>query len=166
MALLRRNIDAKAIAFAWTRIIEIAQLQWVPKTSMAMPRGEIRNLQYRELSIPQMVTELSPPDYKRPTTRWVQKSYTQYTYEVLEWCKGRTVTASGADQDDVHWPDCTLASGEEPWGKDENYSVTFATPTKQYETTLDEAQWRTLTLGTTYRLSISRLGRVREVTPI
>jgi hypothetical protein len=37
---------------------------------------------------------------------------------------------------------------------------------KQYETTLEEAQWRTLTLGATYRLGLGLLGGVREVTPI
>jgi hypothetical protein len=55
--------------------------------------------------------------------------------------------------------------GERILRKTETYSVTFTGPAKQYETTLDEAQWRALTLGTTYQLSLGLLGGVHEVTP-
>lgn len=63
------------------------------------------------------------------------------------------------------WPECTLAPGERLRDKAETYSVTFTAPAKQYQTALGETQWRTITLGTTYRLSLGLLGGVREVTP-
>lgn len=105
------------------------------------------------------------PGAQQPVTRQVQRTRTVFTYEELEWRDGRAVTASGADRSEVRWPDYTPAPGERVRRKAESYSVTFRATAKQYDTTLDEAQWRSLTLGSIYRLSLGLLGGVRDVTP-
>jgi hypothetical protein len=174
MALFRRHVDAEATAFAWTKTVVMEQQEWVGKRSGWQPNGETRNVQRHEESIWESVTDWQPgppnadgtPGPQQPMIRQELRRHTYYTYEELEWPKGRTLTASGADQNEVRWPDYTLALGERVRGKAETYSVTFTASAKQYETTTDEAQWRTLALGTTYRLSLGLLGGVRAVTSI
>jgi hypothetical protein len=174
MALFRRHIDAEATAFAWTRTVDIEQQQWVGNRSSWQPSGETRNVQRRQENHWETVTDWQPGPPNADGTPGPQQSMMRqelrtrifYTYEALEWRESRTFTASGADRNDVHWPEYTLAPGERVRGKAETYSVTFTAPAKQYETTLDETQWGVLTHGTTYRLSLGLLGGVREVTPI
>jgi len=173
MALFRRHIDAEATAFAWTRTVDIEQQLWVSKRSEWQPRGETRNVQRHQETYWETVTDWQPgppdadgtPGPQQSITSQELRTRTVYTYEVLEWHESRTLTASGADRNDVEWPEYTLEPGERIGGKAETYSVTFTGPAKQYETTLDETRWRALTLGTTYRLSLGLLGSVREVTP-
>jgi len=173
MALFRRHIDAEATAFAWTRTVDMEQRQWVSKRSGWQPSGEVRNVQRHRENYWETVTDWQPgppgadgmPGPQQSTTRQELRTRTFYTYEALEWVEGRTLTASGADRNDVEWPEYVLEPGERVRGKAEAYSVTFTGPAKQYETTLDETQWRTLALGTTYRLRLGLLGGVREVTP-
>ena len=182
MALFRRHIEAEATAFAWTRTVDMEQQEWVSKRSGWQPNEseELRNVQRHQESYWETVTDWHPgppnadgtPGPQQPVTRQELRTRTFYTYEELEWHKGRTLTASGADRSDVHWPEYTLAPAERVRGKAETYSGTFtASPKqdkqdKQYAATLDEAQWRALALGTTYRLKLGLLGGVREVTPI
>jgi len=173
MALLRRHIDADATAFAWTKTVDIEQQQWVSKRSDWKPSGETRNVQRHQENYWETVTDWQPgtpdangmPGPQQPMTRQELRTRTFYTFEALEWRAGRTLSTSGADRNDVRWPEYTLAPGERIRRKTETYSVTFTGPTKQYETTLEETQWRRITLGTTYRLSLGLLGAVREVTP-
>jgi hypothetical protein len=149
------------------------QQQWVGKRSGRQPAGEARNVQRRQETYWETVTDWQPgppnadgtPGPQQPVPRQELRTRTIYTYEALEWRAGRTLTASGAGRNHVWWPEYTLAPGERVRGKAEAYSVTFTASAKQYETTLDETQWRALALGTTYRLSLGLLGRVREVTP-
>jgi hypothetical protein len=174
MAFFRRHVDAEATAVAWTRTVDMEQQQWVGKRSGRQPSGEARNVQRHQETYWESVTDWQPgppnadgtPGPQQPITRQELRTRTFYTYEALEWRAGRTLTASGTDRNEVHWPKYTLAPGERVRGKSETYSVTFIAPAKQYEATLDETQWRTLTLGTTYRLSLGLLGGVRDVTPI
>jgi hypothetical protein len=119
MALFRRHIDAEAIAFAWTRIVEMDQQQWVGKRSGRQPSGETRNVQRHRENYWETVTDWQPgppnadgtPGPQQAMTRQELRTRTVYTYEALEWREGRTVTASGADRDNVHWPEYTLAPG-------------------------------------------------------
>ena len=177
MALFRRHIDAEATAFAWTRTVDMEQQEWVDKRSRWQPSGETRNVQRHQETYWETVTDWHPgapnadgtPGPQQPVTRQELRTRTFYSYEELEWRKGRTLTAAGADRNEVHWPEYTLAPGERVRGKAETYSGTFtasAKQAKQYAVTLDEAQWRALALGTTYRLSLGLLGGVHEVTPI
>ena len=183
MALFRRHIDAEATALAWIRTVNIEQQQWVSKRSERQPNEEIRNVERHQEIYWETVTDWLPgppnadgtPGPQQPMTRQEMQTRTFYTFEELEWREGRTLTASGADVTDVHWPEYTLAPGERLRGKAETYSGTFTAPAKeakeakepkQYAATLDEAQWRTLALGTTYRLRLGLLGGVHEVTPI
>ena len=155
MALFRRHIDAEATAFAWTRTVVMEQQQWVGRRSGHQPEGETRNVQRRQETYWETVTDWQPgspnadgtPGPQQPLTRQEPRTRTFYTYEALEWRESRTLTASGADQSEVRWPEYTLAPGERVRGKAETYSVTFTGPARQYETTLDEAQWRTLAPG-------------------
>jgi hypothetical protein len=189
MALFRRHIEAQATAFAWTRTVEMEQSEWVSKRSAWQPNEEIRNLQPHQEIYWETVTDWNPgppnadgtPGPQQPMTRQEMRTRTYYTYEELEWDKGRTLTASGADRNEVHWPEYTLAPGERVRRKAETYSGTFTAPAKEaapakepkqakeakeYAATLDEAQWRALVPGTTYRLSLGLLGGVQKVTPI
>jgi hypothetical protein len=174
MGLFRRHIEAEAAALAWTRTVDLEQQEWVSKRSdWGRPGGETRNVQRHEESRWETVTDWEPgppgadgmPGPQQAVTRQELKEYTFYTYEALEWRQSRTLTASGADRSDVRWPEYVLAPGERVGRQAETYSVTFTGPSKQYQTTLDEAQWRALSLGTTYRLSLGLLGAVRDVTP-
>jgi hypothetical protein len=178
LALFRRHIDAKATAFAWTRTVNMEQRQWVDKRSQwqCQPSEEIRNVERHQESYWETVTDWQPgppnadgtPGPQQMMTRQELRTRTYYTYEELEWRKGRTLTASGADQKEVHWPEYALGPGERVRGKAETYTGTFTTAAKakQYQKTLDESQWRGLALGAAYRLSLGLLGGVREVTPI
>ena len=174
MALFRRHIDAEATAFAWTRTVDMEQQQWVGKRSERQPGGEARNVQRHQETYWETVTDSQPgppnadgtPGPQQSMIRQEMRTRTIYTYEALEWREGRTLTASGAGRKHVWWPEYTLAPGERVRGKAEAYSVTFTASAKQYETTLDETQWRALALGTTYRHSLGLLGLVRKVTPI
>jgi hypothetical protein len=197
MGLFRRHINAEATAFAWTRTVDMEQQQWVGKRSEWQPLGETRNVQRHQETYWETVNDWQPgqtvtgqpgmpnangmpgmpnangmPGPQQPMTKQEMRTRYFYTYEELEWSKSRTLTAWGADRNEVHWPEYTLAPGERVRGQAETYSGTFtasakqAKQAKQYEATLDEAQWRTLALGTTYRLTLGLLGGVHEVTPI
>ena len=152
MAIFRRHIEAEATAFSWTKTVKTEQENWVEERSDWQPWGEIRNVtSHRE----------SYRDMDNGTLR----TRTFYTYESKQWWEGRTLNSSGTDRDDVHWPVYTLQPGERVFAKWETYSVTFTTQEKKYEKTLDESQWRALTPGATYRVSLGLFGGVREVTP-
>jgi hypothetical protein len=174
MALFQRHVDARATAFAWARTVDMEQQQWVGGRSQWPPSGEARNVERRQETYWETVTDWQPgppganatPGSPQPVTRQELRTRTFYSYEALEWRNGRTLTASGADRDQVHWPDYTLAPGERVRRTSETYSVTFTAPARQYEKTLDEGQWRALALGTSYRLSLGPLGGVHAVTPL
>jgi hypothetical protein len=175
LALFHRHVDAEATAFAWTRTVDVEQQQWVGRRSGQQPSGEMtRNVQRRQETYWETVTDWQPgpanadgtPGAQQPLTRQELRTRTFYTYESLEWHESRTLSASGADRNEVRWPEYSLAPQERVRTKAETYTVTFTGPAKQYETTLDETQWRALALGTAYRLSLGLLGGVREVTPI
>lgn len=173
MGLFRRHVDAEATALAWTRTVDLEQQQWVSKRSDPKPGGETRNVERHPESYWETVTEWKPgppgadgmPGPQQMETSQELRTRTFYTFEALEWRESRTLTASGASRDDVRWPEYTLEPGEQVRRNTETYSVRFAGPSKQYEATLDEAKWRALALGTTYRLSLGLLGAVRDVTP-
>jgi hypothetical protein len=150
MAIFRRHIDAEATAFAWAKTVKTEQENWVEERSDWKPWGEIRNVTSHRQS------------YCEPNGTVQTQTY--YTYESKQWWECRTLTSAGTDRSDVHWPKYTLEPGERVFAKWETYSVTFSTPEKEYEKTLDEAQWRALTPGATYRVSFGLLGGVREVT--
>ncbi|HEY6789965.1 MAG TPA: hypothetical protein VI365_21910 [Trebonia sp.] len=174
MALFRRHVDAEATAFAWTRTVGMEQQQWVGRRSAWEPSGETRNVQRRQETYWETVTDWQPgpanadgtPGAQQPLTRQELRTRTFYTYEALEWRESRTLTASGADQSEVRWPEYTLVPGERVRSKAETYTGTFTAAARQYEATLGETQWRALALGTTYQLRLRLLGGVRDVTPI
>jgi hypothetical protein len=174
MALLRRHVDAEATALAWTRTVDLEQQEWVSKRSEWQPGGETRNVERHQENYWETVTEWEPgppgadgmPGPQQSVTRQELRTRTIFTFEALEWRESRTLIASGADRNDVRWPEYALAPVERLRRQTETYSVTFSGSAKKYEATLDETQWRALVLGTTYRLSLSLLGRVRDVTSV
>jgi hypothetical protein len=144
MAIFRRHIDAEATAFAWTKTVKTEQEDWAEERSEWQPWGEVRNVESHQET------------YWDPNGNWRTRTF--YTYESHQWYEGRALTSSGADRDDVHWPEYALRPGERVYAKWETYSVTLTTPEKKYEKTLDESQWRALTPGATYRVGLGLLG--------
>lgn len=150
MAVFRRHIDAEATAFAWAKTVQTEQENWAEERSDWKPWGEIRNVASHRQS------------YRNPNGAVQTQAF--YTYESKRWWEGRTLTSAGTYRSDVHWPKYTLGPGKRVFAKWETYSVTFSTPEKKYEKTLDETQWRALTPGATDRVSFGLFGGVREVT--
>jgi hypothetical protein len=93
------------------------------------------------------------------------RSEVYYTYEVLEWGQGRSLTASGDDPSAVRWPDDPLGAGERVKSRHEEYSATFEAAGKRYETSLPEQEWRSLERGSSCTLSLGLLGGVKRVHP-
>jgi hypothetical protein len=98
------------------------------------------------------------------STRTELRTRFYYTYESLEWYKGRTLHASGTGPGDVAWPEYTLESGEQVRDRKESYEATFTTADKRYEATLTEQEWRGLAPGLACQLSLGLLGGVKKVT--
>jgi hypothetical protein len=88
-----------------------------------------------------------------------------YTFEQLEWHKGRSFKATGTGTRDVHWPQYTPEARERVRDKKETYSATFTSADKQYAVTLPEAEWRALETGGGYSLKLGLFGGVKKVTP-
>ena len=151
MAIFRRHIDAQVTAFTWSKTVKTEQEDWVEERSDWQPWGEVRNVTRHQET------------YRDFNGRLQTRTF--YTYESHQWYESRTLTSSGTDRSGVHWPKYVLEAGERVFAKWETYSVTFTTPEKKYEKTLDEPQWRALTLGAAYRVSFGLLGGVGEVTP-
>src|ERR1700759_1180915 len=145
-----RRVDVQVTAVAWSRTVQMEQREWVSGRGSWHPGDEGRNVEKNTGSYWAMVTDTTPgapdmsgiPGPSTSSTRSELRTRGYYTYEVQEWHKGRTLRASGADQDSVAWPDFTLAPGERVRDRKEVYSVTFASAGKRFETTLPEQEWR------------------------
>jgi hypothetical protein len=174
MALFRaRQVDASVVAVAWSRVVQLERQEWIAKRGASSP-GEARNVEKHSETYWATVTDTKPgapdmtgiPGPSVSTARSELRTRVYYTYEVQEWRKGRTLSAEGADQGYVKWPDSPLEPGERVRSRQETYSATFAAAGKRYEATLPERDWRALIPGGTSRLVLGLLGGVKKVAPL
>jgi hypothetical protein len=105
------------------------------------------------------------PGPSTPTTRQELQFRDYYTYEELEWRKGRSLTAGGTDPSAVTWPDYALDPGERVRDKRESYQAAFAAGDKGYEADLPEQEWRILEPGGSCILTLGLFGGVKKVIP-
>ena len=180
----KRQVEARVTAVAWSRVIQLEQQEWVAKRSGWVPSDDVRNVkQHTEtywasptdpVGMPGMTGIPGPNGQPGPgggpgstvsPTRTELRTQVYYTYEILEWHKGRSFQATGTGTGDVHWPQYTPEPRERVRDKKETYSATFESADKQYDVTLPESEWRALETGGGYRLILGLFGGVKNVTP-
>jgi hypothetical protein len=168
-----RAVTATVVTVAWSRVISLESQRWVPKRSPRPPDSpNARNVQKHAGHRYQQVTDGAPrsvgitlPGTDNGSFRTDIRSEVYYTYEVLEWGQGRSLTASGDDPSAVRWPDDPLGAGERVKSRHEEYSATFEAAGKRYETSLPEQEWRSLERGSSCTLSLGLMGGVKRVHP-
>jgi hypothetical protein len=169
MALFHRHADGVLTSVSWERSIDMEHQEWVGKKTEAQPNlegnDEIRNARQEKEGYWVSVGSEGEMEHR---TRWVWK------YEQLEWRPGRTVKASGTSQASVDWPSYELEARERAGERHETYVAVFEVPHggpgsgkqgKTREGKLDEATWRSLTMGARYHLELGVLGGVKAVDP-
>jgi hypothetical protein len=169
----KRQVEARVTAVAWSRVIQLEQQEWVAKRSSWVPRDDVRNVKKHTEDYWETVTDMLPgapdangmPGPPTPQTRMELRTRFYYTFEELEWHKGRSFQAKGTDTGDVHWPQYTPEGRERVRDTKETYSATFTSADKQYAVTLPEPEWRALETGGGYRLTLGLFGGVKKVTP-
>lgn len=173
MALFRkRQVEAQVSAMTWSRVVQLERQEWVSRRGSWAPSGETRNVERHTETYWETVTDMTPgapdangvPGPSASSTRMELRTRAYYTYEALEWHKGRTLRASGLGPGDVAWPEYTPEPGERVRELKETYQVTFTAVDKQYVTKLSEQEWRGLEPGLTCHLSLGLLGGVKKVT--
>jgi hypothetical protein len=170
----KRQVVAQVTGLTWSRVVQMERRQWEPKRGAFVPPGETRNVQKHTEQfwgtaagiIPGQPNANGMPGQPVPGVQQELQTRVYYTYEVLEWRKGRTLTADGTDPSTVSWPDYTLDPGERVRGTKEDYHVTVAAGDKHYETSLPEGQWRDLEPGASYDLAIGLFGGIKKITPV
>jgi hypothetical protein len=168
----RRPVTATVTTMAWSRTVDLEIQQWVAKRSSWVPSDDVRNVQKHSEQYWATVTDTQPgvpdgtgiPGPTTSSTRSELRLRVYYTYEALEWRRGRTLTASGTVPDDVRWPDDPLVTNERVRSRSETYAATFAADDKKYEASLPEPQWRTLEVGAACHLTLGLLGGVKSAT--
>ena len=159
----KRPVDARVTGLAWSRVVQLERQEWVIKRASRTPSDGVRNVQKQTVYYLATVADTHPG----PTdaTRLEPRSRTYYIYEQLEWHKGAELTASGAGQDGVAWPEYELGPRERVRSKKETYTATFTAGDKSYEATLPEQEWRALEPGVSCRLTRGLFGGVKSATP-
>ena len=168
----KRQVDAQVSDMTWSRVVQLERRQWVRKRGSWAPSEGTRNVEKHAETYWDTVTDMTPgapsvdgiPGPATPSTRMELRTRFYYTYESLEWRKGRTLRASGTGPSGVAWPHYTPEPEERVRDQDETYAVTFTTADKQYEAKLPEQEWRRLERGLTCHLSLGLLGGVKRVT--
>lgn len=158
----------------WSRLVQLEQQEWVHKRGSWVPPYDTRNVEKHTETYWQTVTDMTPgtpnangiPGPGTPSTRMELQTRVYYTYELMEWHKGRTLQASGSGSHEVAWPEYTLQPKERVGNQKETYEVTFTGADKQYKTSLPEQEWRGLELGLTCRLSFGIFGGIKKAEPI
>jgi hypothetical protein len=82
--------------------------------------------------------------------------HTHFEYEEFNWRKYRSFTAKGDSPADLCWPEHSLESDQRISERRESYRATFSVGADggEFTTELDEATWRTLKVGRSYRLKV------------
>ena len=168
----KRQVDAQVSAMTWSRVVQLERQEWVRKRGSWVPSDETRNVEKHSETYWDTVTDMTPgapdangiPGLSVSSTRTELRTRFYYTYEALEWHKGRTLRASGTSPSGVAWPEYTLESGEQVRDRKERYEATFTTADKRYEASLTEQEWRGLEPGLACHLSLGLFGGVKKVT--
>jgi hypothetical protein len=168
----KRQVDAQVSDMTWSRVVQLERQQWVRKRGTWAPSEGTRNVEKHTETYWDTVTDMTPgapnadgiPGPPSSSTRTELRTRFYYTYESLEWRKGRTLRAAGTGPSGVAWPDYTLEPEERIRDEEETYAVTFTAADKRYEASLPEQEWRCLELGLTCHLSLGLLGGVKKVT--
>jgi hypothetical protein len=139
-----RDTDAVVTGFAWRRRVDIGMPQWAAMRSSARLRATNET---------QGLNEAPRSGDARPCTG-----------EELTWRKMRHVSASGADQESLQWPDYNLAPGEQVRGESGVYLVMTRSPQgKRHTAKVGLDQWQSLKTGHECRLDGNALGDVRAI---
>lgn len=168
----KRQVDAQVSAMTWSRVVQLERQEWVRKRGSWAPSEGTRNVEQHTETYWDTVTDMTPgmpdangiPGPPASSTRTELRTRFYYTYESLEWHKGRTLHSLGTGPSDVACPEYTLEPGERVRDLKETYEVTFTTADKRYEASLTEQVWRGLEPGLTCHLSLGLLGGVKKVT--
>ena len=154
MALFHRHkqVDAVLTAVAWRRSTTLQHADWRPESSDTKPHGDnVRNVHWGGQGV----------------------GDEPWKYEERHWREGRVVETSGDSQEGVHWAEFSLWPEERVHRQTESYTATFSAvddsvpeDEKTIQAELHEDVWRTLSVGTTYRLELNVLGHVRHVVPV
>jgi len=174
--MFHRHPDAVLIAVSWERSIDIEHQEWVDKKSESRPLPfddvELRNERQEKEVYYESVTEWETDSdgNSTPATRQERRTRMVWKWEQREWCKYRTVEATGDSRDDVDWPSCDLEDGDREGEQHEKYVAVFESvrkPGKQgksHKGELDAATWQSLEMGAVYQVDLGLLGGVKGVT--
>jgi hypothetical protein len=103
--------------------------------------------------------------YKDPVYRDEPVYQTWYTYEIEKWVLDRTEKASGEDQQ-VYWPEYTLAENERVGQRTERYEVHFVDKEGQtYTESFEYDSWMTYQTEGKYLAYVDFFGEVTEIEP-
>lgn len=175
--LMRRRAYASVEEFSWERSITLEQQNWVKGTSYDSFPKDSRNRKTREESYRKSTvvyrdkyvyrpTNPGPDDYvweKEPVTEWKWETRTRYEYEIPQWQRGRTLSASGRSRDKVYWPAYVPADNVRGNERAERYTVCFAAGNgKKYCQNLAEDVWAKLDADARYLLTITLFGKVTK----
>jgi hypothetical protein len=169
----RRRVVGVVARLSWSRVVQLEQQEWGAKRGSWVPTGDVRNVHRHTEQFWATVTDMQAgttgpdgtPGAPIPVTRQELQTRTYFTYELLEWHKGRTLTENGTSRSGLKWPEYALETGERVHGTKETYRVIFDAAGKQYETELPEQEWRELEPGGAYELSLGLFGGVKRVAP-
>lgn len=163
MGLFRRHADAVLTELTWRRVVELREIEWVAERSGTRPTVEVRNLRVHR----EQYLERDPVADQNGIPESRMASRDVYEFEVARWLPGRTIEATGSGQSGVHWPEYKLGPDEEVSGKTETYTAVFKVVDsgKKRKAKLDEATWRSLQNGASYRLELGIFGHVHSVLP-
>ncbi len=118
-----------------------------------------------ECSEPIYETRYRTETYQEPVYIQVPVFDTLYRYEIEKWVPVRTERASGSNHDPT-WPAVSLAENEREAGREESYSVTFASEDgEQYEMELPLESWLALETNGRYELELNAFGQPEQLLP-
>lgn len=173
---VRRNVTASVESFSWSRSITTEVETWVHKTSYQRPPANARNVTSRTEDYPvQVPTSRMETTFAsgKTQTRWVHGHRTEwrrrtvYTFDVPQYRRGETLTASGQGRDRVRWPGYDPRAGDREVRRSERYDVTFvADDGRRYHKALGHARWTALDADRRYRLRVNLFRSVRKLEPL
>jgi hypothetical protein len=169
-------VDVVVTALSWRRTVAIEQGHWQSRRTDWRPHGDgVRNLRTVRVVEPDLIfdthTDRRGGSARQSGSHEVMGKHTYFEYEEFRWQKYRSFSAQGDGPADVRWPDYVLSPDQRISERREVYRAKFSAGGEdsedEYAAELDEATWRTLTVGLRCRLKVGALsGEVKQVVPI